>query len=383
MNHSFKLTTSNYIFLLTLIFLISSCTNTSKKNQIETIIQEVKDEFVPDSRDNKFEIEILKENNYILKGYTTVSVAKDDLLLKLSNNKIEYIDSIEVLPSKSLGGKIYGLAALSVSNVRSRPAHSSELATQVLMGTPIDVYLNSGDWYLIKTPEGYFGWMDSGGFVLMNAEERGNWDTSERIVLNKNTSLLSASDQSSSIENDLVKGDILKVLSKNGSFIYAALPDNRTGYISNSDALSYDEWLNQPAPTAEDIINTAKQYMGVPYLWGGTSPYGFDCSGFTKTVFFNHSILLNRDASQQIRQGTPIEVDTTLSNILPGDLLFFGPKPTEGKRQRITHVAIYLGEGKIIHATGRVKIQSLRRSDPDFAEDRLRTLVGARRIIPQ
>ena len=91
-----------------------------------------------------------------------------------------------------------------------------------------------------------------------------------------------------------------------------------------------------------------------------------------------------RDASQQVHVGELVETDTaTWSNLVPGDLLYFGRHASPDKKERITHVAMYLGEGRIIHASGMVKIESLYRRDPGFVEDRVKTFIRARRIIGQ
>jgi cell wall-associated NlpC family hydrolase len=106
-----------------------------------------------------------------------------------------------------------------------------------------------------------------------------------------------------------------------------------------------------------------------------------DCSGFTKTAFYLNGLQLPRDASQQVHAGLAVDTDTTLKNLLPGDLLFFGKKATENQKERITHVAIYLGDGQIIHAANMVELGSLRRGDPGFQEGRLNSLVKGKRMI--
>lgn len=102
-----------------------------------------------------------------------------------------------------------------------------------------------------------------------------------------------------------------------------------------------------PAPTAvaARVLQTADRYVGVPYVWGGNTPQtGFDCSGFTKYVFAQHGIQLPRTSREQARVGQPVDVD--FGALLPGDILLFA-EPNEA----ISHVAIYVGDGRIIHAS--------------------------------
>jgi len=86
--------------------------------------------------------------------------------------------------------------------------------------------------------------------------------------------------------------------------------------------MEVDEWLKSSSLTGESIVQTAKQLLGVPYLWGGTSTKGMDCSGFTKQVYFMHGIILARDASQQVRYGRLIDEVGDFSDARPGDLVF-------------------------------------------------------------
>ena len=135
-------------------------------------------------------------------------------------------------------------------------------------------------------------------------------------------------------------------------------------------------------PLLQNILITANHMMGRPYLWGGTSGKGMDCSGFTKTVYYLNGLELPRDASQQVQVGVEIETDTSLRNLVPGDFIFFGhAKNRMTQKEKITHVAMYLGDGKIIHASDRIQIESLKRGDPDFTERRLNTMVRAKRML--
>ncbi len=130
--------------------------------------------------------------------------------------------------------------------------------------------------------------------------------------------------------------------------------------------------------TIERVLDTARDYLGVPYLWGGTSTKGFDCSGFTQIVYRMNNYSLPRDASQQVQLGRPVALEDDFAHLLPGDLLFFGPRP-----ERITHVALYLGGKRYIHSSGQVHIASLDPADELYNDYRYTTLRTARRVQPQ
>jgi cell wall-associated NlpC family hydrolase len=176
-------------------------------------------------------------------------------------------------------------------------------------------------------------------------------------------------------------GDLLKVKSMKGNWVSLELPDRRKGYLTASETMNYHQWKKTLKPTPELILKTAKQFLGVPYLWGGTSSKGVDCSGFVKTVFRMNGIELTRDADQQGMQGDNVPIDENFQNIKPGDLLFFGARAINGKPERITHVAISLGGTEYIHSSGMVKYNSFDSKSPKFSESLKRKLVKVRRIL--
>ncbi|MCK9629778.1 MAG: C40 family peptidase, partial [Bacteroidales bacterium] len=127
-------------------------------------------------------------------------------------------------------------------------------------------------------------------------------------------------------------------------------------------------------------INTARQFVGFPYMWGGTSIKALDCSGFTKTTYYLNGVILERDASQQAKFGDSISLANNFAALQAGDLLFFGSKATKDKKERISHVAIYIGKGEFIHSATSVRINSLLPDAANYYEGSTR-LVRARRVI--
>lgn len=375
---------------LTIIFVLSVLSNNiySQVNpdmeKVKSIVKNVKEKFAPDKRVAVFNIEIEQpEKKIVIKGETNLPEAKQELIRMLDGEAIKYEDKIEVLPSKELGDKIYGVINLSVSNVRTNPDHPAELSTQSLLGTPIKV-LKKGQWgfFLVQTPDGYISWLDDDGFQMMNETEWNEWKQSQKIIYtNEFGWAYEKPDKSSQHISDLVAGNLLKILNEEKDFYFVEFPDKRTAYVLKSESEKFDQWYSSLNPSGESILSTAYRFMGVPYLWGGTSSKGMDCSGFTKTVYFLNGIILPRDASQQVHTGELVDTKNGWENLQAGDLLFFGSKANDDRKERITHVAIYIGDGDFIHAAGRVRINSFNKAKPYYSEYRDNAFIRAKRIL--
>ncbi len=371
------------LFLLTIIFFITNLTaqqmNSIKK--YNEIISEVKKEFAPDKRTSIFDVEVKEAGDkFVLSGETNLPDAKEKLISKINDKNV--VDEIKTLPEKYLGDKVYGVVVLSVANIRTNPANSAEMATQALLGTPVKVLKKERGWFLVQTPDKYIGWTDFDGIELMNQEEFNEWENFKKVIV---TSIYgfsySKSDLESTPVSDIVAGDIFKFLEIEGKFVKVQYPDKRIAFISSNEVENYINWLDSRKVNADDIISTAKTFMGIPYLWGGTSPKAFDCSGFTKTVYFLNGVMLPRDASQQVYTGELVDTKNGFQNLKPGDLLFFGRKATDSTAEKITHVALYIGDTEFIHASGRVRINSLDKSRPNYSDYRFNQFVRAKRIL--
>jgi cell wall-associated NlpC family hydrolase len=284
-----------------------------------------------------------------------------------------------------MAGRHYGLVRQSVANIRSEPRHSAELATQAVLGTPLRVYEQRDSWFLVQTPDGYLSWLDSGGFQPLDSAAYAEWRTADRLIFTGDYGFAYRTpDSEGSVVTDLVTGAILTDRGRTGDWQRVGYPDGAEAFVP-ADQLAplADFWAQAPTPATADLFATADRLQGRPYLWGGTSGKGMDCSGFTKTVYYLQGWLLPRDASQQVNEGTEVLTDTTqLDRLQPGDFLFFGNLREDGSR-RVTHVGIYRGDGRFTHSgadNGAVRTQSLRRADADFAEHRLQSLLVAKRM---
>lgn len=367
-------------YLILFVILIG---NSTMGQNIQTIIDEVRNKLAPDKRTAIFDISFDEhENKLTLKGEVSDFSFKDELISTLvKNTSQQVIDSIQVLPSSKLGKKVYAIVNLSVCNIRSKPDHPAELSTQALMGTPVKVYKEQNGWYLIQTPDEYLGWVDDDGISLKNAVEMNEWINSEKIIFKNFFGFVYADENFEKIISDAVAGNIFQKLNETKNYFEVKLPDGRLGFIKKEEAENFTDWFNQLSFNSESILEWGKKMIGFPYLWGGTSIKGIDCSGFVKTIHFMNGLILPRDANQQALIGEEIPFDSEFSKLKPGDLIFFGRKGNEVRPERITHVAIYLGNKKFLHSSGRVRMDSFDKGDENYNEYRLNTIVRIKRIL--
>lgn len=348
---------------------------------------------IPDKRTAVFELTRASGASPLYRVITTETEAQTYFTRLLVEHHIPHTKvAINLLPDSSVGGKVTGIVNLSVANLRVSPSNQAELASQVLLGTQLDLLQYRDGYYRVRTPEGYIAWVSESSVSPKSASTLAQWQTGDKIIVTADFGhAYSQPDEQSLRVSDLVMGNLLNVLGTSGEFIHVLYPDGRDGFIKSQNVQPFTTWLNTRQLTAENVLKTAKTMMGLPYLWGGTSVKGVDCSGFTKTAFYMNGLIIPRDASQQVLAGQPIDilsddtlnVEKALRNLIPGDLLFFASGTGRSSDARVTHVALYLGNGEFIHAAGMVQINSMVSGSPNYGALDTRTLIAARRYIGQ
>ncbi len=209
-----------------------------------------------------------------------------------------------------------GICTVSVAAIRAEQSHQSEMTSQLLYGETVDILNNKGKFFKVKMHfDGYEGWIDS----LQVATITDEYFDSRKTDLVNNTLQMYSTSQG-------------KILLSIGSEV-------------NS------ENKKPPVLNVESISETAKQFINVPYLWSGRSFFGIDCSGFVQLIYKVHGISLPREAQQQSEIG---EVLSFVEESKPGDLAFF-----ENADGNISHVGMIINHQEIIHAYGKVRIDSL------------------------
>ncbi len=362
---------------------LSACRRQAAQPDWNSVLKPIQEKYAPDARLSVFHVKVNSgKAGFVAEGEVENAEAKSEVLRRVSEvSNAAVTDRVRVLPDPALGPKDRGPVIVSVGNVRHEPAYASELVTQVLLGSVLRLLEQRGGWYRIQCPDRYIGWIDSDAVVRMDTAAAGEWEDSERLVATAQFDLLrSRPSFSGAVVCDVVAGDLLRLVAERGAWYEAALPDGRSGFIVRSGAERYGLWRASRRFTPENIEATARSFMGVPYLWGGTSAKGFDCSGFVKTVFLLNGVQLLRDADQQAGLGAEVDPGADVGGLHRGDLLFFGRKAAVGKPERIVHVAIYLADRQFIHCSGRVRVSSLDPASPDYDEWHAKQFVRARRF---
>ncbi len=383
-----RLTTfrTRHLATIVLLVLMGACQPGQKKMELAGfLIDSIQSQTIPDKRVEVFDIKPVQTGDkIILKGETTSEIAYKSLIDKLERNQLVFIDSVLRLPDPALGEKNMGLVTLSVASLRYKPAHSAEMATQALMGTPLRILRQESSWYQVQTPDSYIAWIEAVALSRLSLNELKDWNSKPRVVITDDFELIySLPDNSSPPVSDIVIGGILAQSSKNAvaSFMAVNLPDGREGFIEKNKCLDLSQWFTNPTISSASLVSLGKLFLGRPYLWGGTSAKAFDCSGFTKTIYFMHGIILSRDASQQVKEGVELPVAGGWENLVPGDLLFFGRAASADSPERVGHVGMYIGDSEFIHCSGLVKINSLDSTRQNFVPYYKQNLLHAKRVI--
>jgi hypothetical protein len=244
------------------------------------------------------------------------------------------------------------VVCLPALDVRKRPDHRSELGTQLLLGELVE--LTGADrrrtwWRIRNQADGYRGWVRAWGIVPVGRVRAGRWERMARARVVAPFARLTSRPGAGLVVSPVFGGGRAIPGASRAGHRLLELPDGRRGWIS-ADAISI-----RP-PRARSLEARIEAYLGVPYLWGGRTPFGLDCSAFTQLVLAEGGVRLPRDAADQARSCRRLRANESPR---PGDLVFFGRPGSP-----VAHVGIGLSGGLFAHARGHVRVASLDPSNP-------------------
>lgn len=319
-------------------------------------LEDLRQRHLPDRRLGVWEVELGEEGD--APGITGVVSAPDAIdELRALAGEAGVRAAVELLPAES--GELQATAHRSLAHLRAEPRHSAELVSQMILGEDALVLRARGEWLQVQTGDRYVAWVHHRSIVRRPAGDLQSFRTRlfERrppagrfVVTACGLRAVAGPAPYAAPVADLVQGAIVEVGETRGRFLEILLPDGAAGWVARSDLVPADRIAQRFTPSGRAILEHAAQFLGLPYLWGGTSEKGFDCSGFVQRLFGLHGAWLPRDSDQQGACGEPIDPGSDWSGVADGDLAFFA----EAGAGRATHVGILAQGGRLLHAsTGR------------------------------
>lgn len=289
-------------------------------------------------------------------AFRSTSAAGSATTLKSTSTSVRYVDvSVATLWSSpsapraidrpALGNPVNMLAWSSVLTTAARLGLDGRIETQALLGEPVRVLAHRGSWTRVAVPDqptplnrqGYPGWVPTN--QLISSPTVGGLRSGPIAVVTAPKAVLSGGAR----PLELSFGTRLPVVGFSGADVLVAAPAGPTARLPGSAVHVYSSAAAIPTPTGRQLVATARLFLGVRYLWGGTSAFGFDCSGFVNLLYRAHGIVIPRDADAQALAGRAV----ARKALQPGDLVFFATDPPS---RTVTHVAMYIGGGRVIES---------------------------------
>jgi cell wall-associated NlpC family hydrolase len=234
-----------------------------------------------------------------------------------------------------------------VENMYSGPDAGRDVVSQALLGQRVSVLESRAGFLRIHTPDGYTGWISGNAVALSDDGGPHGYATRGRVADVVSLMANVYSEPTVTRSRPLMQaplGTRLELLNDAAApgWLVVMLPHGAAAFVQAGDAIVRDARAPRPRGSGEAIVATARRFLGVPYLWGGLSPWGVDCSGLVSRVYEVHGVTLLRDAYLQFDDPRGVRVEP--DDLRPGDLVFFG-------LERIAHVGLCAGRGRFVHAT--------------------------------
>ncbi|QDT01883.1 Dipeptidyl-peptidase 6 [Rubripirellula lacrimiformis] len=373
------------MILLLLLACSFATESTPTVSELNGLLESVRQTHAPDTRIELWDVHVHEaQGTWQVRGNLSSQEAMDAVQRALQKRYPDVDNQLVLLPEDQTGSLVNALVNNSVIHLRREPSSTKELVTQALLGTPVRILKTESGKSLIQVPDGYLGWVNAAELHRVDQAELDAYRDAEKVIYTVQSGRSYSDPDVNSIPmSDLVIGNMVCKVSEESGFTQIRYPDGRLGWVDSGDLLPAVAVFHQQT-MKERLVQTALKFHGIPYLWGGTSSKNIDCSGLICNVYFMNGIQLPRDANMQAQVGRELTTDFVADALQPGDLLFFGRKAAGKVKQKVSHVAMYIGDGQYIHSAGyreRVSINSMDSTQANFIESYPAIFVKAVRIV--
>jgi cell wall-associated NlpC family hydrolase len=225
-----------------------------------------------------------------------------------------------------------------VANMHSAASADTDVVSQAILGTNVQIVEEKNGWARIRTPDDYTGWMELSALKTSDKPYAASGRVAQVESLFANLYRTASVTKLAPLATAPYEARLEVVAENESRWIQVRLPDDRAAWVQRGDLT-----LEPKAMTIPETIAHARRFLGLPYTWGGTSSFGYDCSGFMQMLGRRRGAMLPRDADPQSKWDGLKPVDK--AGLEPGDLLYFG------SAKRITHTGMYIGNGEFINFT--------------------------------
>lgn len=351
-------------------------------------LDDLRARFAPDSRTAAWDVTIeADEGSVRLVGATDVLDAIP--VLRETARSTGAAFEVERLPDPSIGDAIRAVAHRSLAHLRAEPRHAAELVHQLILGEEAMVLQTRGEWLRVRTADPYVAWVHGGSVVRRAPSDPDGFrdrldarrlEDDAWIVVERAAFAREGPEPGAAPVCDLVQGGIVRAGALEGDARAIVLPDGCSGWIGGDSAVPATRLAERFLSTPSAALDHAARFLGLPYLWGGVSEKGFDCSGFVQRILSLHGLHLPRDSDQQALVGETVDPGSDWERVEHGDLAFF----SERDDGRVTHVGFLAPGGRLLHASttrNGVAWDTLRSGERSTFGDRLTEwLTGVRRL---